>query len=173
MTRSQKPLPVPSLVGFDRSIVILEHRPRFYLCKTIHANRSGPFVFKKMHLLPSKQHSLRPPWPVSMAQFFIEAFTCANPQSQSFGIIRFWKRSLLIKKAPPWLAKRCVRWRGRSCAGLMIEINTTLLWHFPTWRQISYGWGSNILQDPTGTNAGFTGADLIDLDGNNHCFMRP
>ena len=49
----------------------------------------------------------------------------------------------------------------------------TLVSHFPTGRQIFYVGGSNMLHDSAGTKAYITAADLIDSDGNMHCFMHP
>ena len=45
--------------------------------------------------------------------------------------------------------------------------------HFSTGRQIFYTGLSNILQDPTGTKACVTAADLIESDGKMHGFMWP
>ena len=48
-----------------------------------------------------------------------------------------------------------------------------LLLYFSTGRQIFYTGHPNIQGDPTGTKACAPAADLLDLDGNMHCFMLP
>ena len=50
---------------------------------------------------------------------------------------------------------------------------STLILHFSTGRQICYVGGLILSRDSTGTKAWVIAADLIDSDGNLHCFVLP
>ena len=53
-----------------------------------------------------------------------------------------------------------------------IKIISYVVVEFSTRRQIFYVGGLIFYRDPMGTKACITAADLIDSDGNLHCFMQ-